>query len=426
MRRSSVLLFVFCLVVPALAARAQVLMPEEVKDPAARGLQRKYLPELKSLASELRTHPFAYPFYFSRVLDLDEKQQRRSDQRSIRFDKYRERTVLEMTGNYYAAYSAELMDRNARAQQTLNDVMLPLLKAAVPRFAGSDTFEAYALEVSHHVRRKVLGVETENAENVVLLAPRAVAEQLVKAQTPDQQQSALEEVEMYLDAQPIAVLLKGAKPPVQVAEARPPATGARAASPASAQPAVAAQAMPATQPAPASAFPGGATAPPAAPAPETPVTKEMLAAIQARHQDALNRMTHDLDAQAHFVSYAPPAFIEFRGRSYLELSLTTPVKEAGSRYKLAALAFDDHIAHLVRPIVAYFKDDPGFSGIAFSTSVHVADSPSSVAIEFFLPLAALRSFAQYDITGQQLLDSGMVLINGERAGVNLQLSESTR
>lgn len=422
MRRSNVLLFVVCLIVPALAARAQVLMPEEVKDPAARGLQRKYMPELKSLAADLRTHPFAYPFYFSRVLDLDEKQQRRADQRSIRFDKYREQTVLEMTGNYYAAYSAELMDRNARAQQTLNDVMLPLLKAAVPRFAGADTFEAYALEVSHHVRRRVLGVQTENAENVVLIAPRAVAEQLVRAQTPDQQQSALEEVEMYLDAQPVALRVKGAKP-VEMAEARPAAV--KAAPPAgqagaSARP----EAVPQTMSV--AAFPAATPAASPAPSAVQPVTKETLAATQARHQETLARMVQDLDAQAHFVSYAPPAFIEFRGQSYLELSLTTPVKETGSRYKLAALAFDDHIAHLVRPVVACFKDDPGFSGIAFSTSVHVADSPSSVAVEFFLPLAALRSFAQYDITGQQLIDSGMVLINGERAGVNLQLSESTR
>jgi hypothetical protein len=44
--------------------------------------------------------------------------------------------------------------------------------------------------------------------------------------------------------------------------------------------------------------------------------------------------------------------------------------------------------------------------------------------EFFFPLSALRCYLQYDCTGQQLLDSGYVLINGERVALNLQSAES--
>jgi hypothetical protein len=138
----------------------------------------------------------------------------------------------------------------------------------------------------------------------------------------------------------------------------------------------------------------------------------------------------ELDAQAHFVSYAAPTFVAFRQGIYLELSMNTNLPESagGSRYKLAAVAFDDHVAHLVRPALAYFKDEPKFDGIGFSTTVHVAGksaaASTSQAVEFFFPFSALRCYEKYDCTGQQLIDAGTVLVNGERVGLDLQVAEA--
>lgn len=36
----------------------------------------------------------------------------------------------------------------------------------------------------------------------------------------------------------------------------------------------------------------------------------------------------------------------------------------------------------------------------------------------------LRNYQQFDVTGQQLLDSGFVLINGERVSLDLQIAEA--
>jgi len=158
-----------------------------------------------------------------------------------------------------------------------------------------------------------------------------------------------------------------------------------------------------------------------------------LAALQASQKDLLDKLTKDLEPQAHFVAYAAPAFVAFRQSIYLELSLNTDLAEnAGSRYKLAALDFDEHVAHLVRPVLGYFKmdtkTDTSFDGIGFSTTVHIASkspkpSPSE-AIEFFFPFAALRCYERYDCTGQQLIDAGTVLVNGERVGLDLQVAEA--
>ena len=64
--------------------------------------------------------------------------------------------------------------------------------------------------------------------------------------------------------------------------------------------------------------------------------------------------------------------------------------------------------------------DSDFDGIVFSSTVTAA----SESIEFFFPLSELRRYAEYDLTGQQLINSGLVLINGERVGLELQSAEA--
>jgi len=401
-------------------AVAQVLSPAEMKDPLSQQLQEKYWEPLKQVASEARAHTFPYPFYFSRILDVDQEHQRALDQRSIRFDRYHGQTVLEMTGNYYAAYSSAVMDKNHRVRQTFFDVMLPLLKAAVPRFVGSDSFQAYALEISHHVRRKVLGVDTENPENVVLLIPKAAAQRLVHATTGDQQQAAILDGEVFLDGQPFALWLIGDPPPgweekqqkelaARTAQKREAANGGSFVETSAPEPTVSPRLLG---------------------LPEIPfkkVTAETLGTLEVQHQDAVARLVRELEPQAHFVSYAPPAFIAFHNAAYLQLSMVTTLaaSAAGSRYKLAALAFDEHIAHLIRPALSYFPPDARFDGIDFSTSVRDARGGDPLAVEFVFPIKAMRCFAAFDCTGQQLLNSGFVLINGERADLQLLTAENS-
>jgi hypothetical protein len=47
----------------------------------------------------------------------------------------------------------------------------------------------------------------------------------------------------------------------------------------------------------------------------------------------------------------------------------------------------------------------------------------SEAIEFLLPRNLARKFANSDITNQELLDKGQVLVNGVRIALNLQAAE---
>jgi hypothetical protein len=47
----------------------------------------------------------------------------------------------------------------------------------------------------------------------------------------------------------------------------------------------------------------------------------------------------------------------------------------------------------------------------------------SEAIEFLLPKSLAKKFATSDITNQELLDKGQVLVNGVRIALNLQMAE---
>jgi hypothetical protein len=244
------------------------------------------------------------------------------------------------------------------------------------------------------------------------------------------QQAGLMEGQVFLNAQPITIWLNGEGPRPETGapsnpdstESHPPSDGV--------EPAIAPVSEARVGQAPANPSTTRVAKPnDIASAPPRDISPEALTELQASSQQLLTTLVKELDPQAHFVSYAPQNFVAFRQGIYLELSLNTnlPESAAGSRYKLAAMAFDDHVAHLIRPTLTYFKDEPRFDGISFSTTVHlaakVAAAGKSEAVEFFFPFASLRCYEKYDCTGQQLINAGTVLINGERVALDLQIAE---
>jgi hypothetical protein len=428
MRKSSLLALIF-IVVATGAASAQVLTPAEIKDPDLRSLQQQYMNDLKLVGQDILALPLGYRFYLSRKLDLDESRQRQADQRSIRFDRYNGQTVLAVSGNYYAAYT-EKIGADQRARSTFVNVVMPILKSEVPRFQTNHQVQGYAVEISHHVLGKVMGVTVETPENLMVYLPQSGALQLMGSRDENVQQTGLMQGQIFLNAQPITIWLNGegplsarsTDPNASSTKRRAPTTGAEiplAGDGSGGQAPVSTPAAPVMRPND------------ALPTPVRDASPQALATLQASSQELLAKLVKELDPQAHFVSYAPQTFVAFRQGIYLELSLNTTLPEsaAGSRYKLASMAFDDHVAHLIRPTLAYFKEEPKFDGISFSTTVHldgkVPAAGKSEAVELFFPFAALRCYEKYDCTGQQLIDAGAVLINGERVALDLQIAEGS-
>ena len=438
MRRSSqsmLLLLVFGCLATTIST-PQVVAPVEIKDPALRALQFKYMDDLKAIGADINNSSFPYPFYLSRKLDLDEQQQKSADQRSIRFDQYNGRTVIAITGNYYAAYSAEHINKDQRARSTYLAVVEPILRVAVPKFQTNPSVQGYAVEISHHILGKVMGVSMERPENLMMFFPQNAALKLLNAKDETGQQAALLEGQFFVNAEPVTIWLNGEGPNVGLKPAVSEVPG-------EGEPAkpVTAEITEGTD-----GHGSASNIVPSFPKRTKPVndvphaqprdtSPEALAALQAAHKQTLETMLKELDPQAHFVSYASPSFVAFRENIFLELSLSTMLNEAaaGSRYRLAAMAFDDHIAHLIRPVLGYLKldskQDAKFDGIGYSTTIHLPGknqpATGSEAVEFFFPLASLRCYETYDCTGQQLIDAGTVLINGERVSLDLQVAEGS-
>src|ERR1019366_3352730 len=252
------------------------------------------------------------------------------------------------------------------------------------------------------------------------------AQRLVAATSPSAQQAAALEGEVFLNAAPIALWPRpeNEKAKAETAQVSAPAPVITP------RPVKTAVIPPVSNLLAAKLEPPVKT-PSLAAAPVRETSPEALKSLQSSYQGLLDRMVQELNMQAHFVRYAPPAFIPFHNGLYLQVSLTTALPEsaAGSQYKLAALALDEHIAHLLRPTLAYFKQDRGdFDGVDYSTTIRLGGDKnpdgSVVAAEFIFPLTMLRAYEQFDCTGQQLIDSGFVLINGERVSLHLEIAET--
>ena len=407
-----------------LPCSAQLLAVSKIKDQQAQALQQRYAAQLRDLAQDAAAVHFPYPFYFSDALDIDEARQKQLPLGSIHFDRFNGQMVLEITGNYYASYSARLLSPNLRARQTFNDVILPLLKVAVAHVDRTVPFDAYAFEIAHHVRGKVLKVDAEGPENLMLLLPRAIAERLVQAKDTEGQQGALLESQVFLNGEPLTLWLTGDEAPADVnlhyvsrfkADSQPTASLAST-----------------------TYEPGSLVS--SRLIPEAELTRTMrerasvppdlspirLQKLQAANQEAVQHLSSDLKEQAHFVDYAPPSFIAFRDGAYLQINVITDLMEpAGtSRYRIAALAFDTHVSHLLRPTAKYFHDNPQFEGIDFSTTVHQPGQASPESVEFVVPFAALNCYEKYDCTGQELINRSVILIDGERVTLDLQRAEA--
>jgi hypothetical protein len=288
----------------------------------------------------------------------------------------------------------------------------------VPRFPDDSEFSAFAIEVAHHVRRKLVGIRSENPENLTVILPVAAAQKLVDAHTDDEKQAAILEAKVFLNGEPQALWIKEGGPPEDWLfehTPRAPEKGNRA---------LAAVIAPNAAPAPASAVSPSLlkTSPPAMPV----ITTESLAGLQRENQALLDALLKGMDEQAHFITYAAPSFIGFRQRAYLQLNVATTllVPSGTSRYKLAALAFDEHVSHLVRPLLAFIPEQAKFDGVAFSSVLHLGDGTTGEAVEFYFPLRMMSCFAAFECTGQQLIDAGTVVINGERAALDLQVAEA--
>jgi len=121
--------------------------------------------------------------------------------------------------------------------------------------------------------------------------------------------------------------------------------------------------------------------------------------------------------------------VVFQNRIALQLTVRNPAlfdHATTSIYKRAAKDFDLFLGPQLRDLLDQTPEDVLIQSLDISVLTQFkasAGRPSSEAIEFIFPLKALREFADAEITNQQLINQGVVLVNGVRIDLTLQLVE---
>jgi hypothetical protein len=427
----------------ARSASAQV-SPAELLNPDLKVLEETYFPQLKVLNQSIARLKFPFPFYLSRFVGIDPAQQAESDSRGLEFVRFQDRVILKVTGNYNAAYDTARMNQNERAANTFRTVILPILVLTTTTLPQDIACDGIGFEISYHARSRERSYDFEGKENLVLVFDRIDAWALSGATTDPVRQEILNRNKIYVSGTDFGLSLTERDPlNVQALPrsipARPDATSSARSSTLVARspllnlnhplpavsPAVAATADPAPANAnPSPASPKDSDPPPALP-PSAPADAERL---NEKYQAQLAALAKEGATKFHFVDYAPPTFMVFRDQIALQMTLRNSLQfgsAKGSIYKRAAQSFDLFLAPQMKDLSDRISQDVEFQFLDFSVLNKLSPGPkgTSEAIEFICPRAAVKRFVNAEITNQQLLDQSIILVNGVRIALNLQLVE---
>jgi hypothetical protein len=418
--------------------------PSEILNPDLKALEQSYLPQLKTLNQSIARTKFPFPFFLSRFVGLDPAQQLEADSRGLEFVRFQDRATLKVTGNYNAAYDSTRFTRNERAADSFRAVVLPILNLITAARSEDLPCDALGFEISYHVRTHDPSYEYEGKETLVMVFDRDDAWALSHASTDPQRQEIVNRSKVYVSGTEFGLSLSERDPlNVQALPrsipAKPDATSTARSSTAAGHSSLlkssfySASVSPVVlTPADAVSASGNPTLPPPKAADPPPVDPSPTQAdadrLDEKYQAQLGALAKKGVTKFHFVDYAPPTFVVFHEQVALQVTLRNSIEFGavkGSIYKRAAQSFDLFLAPQLRDLSDQIPPDLEFLLFDFSVLNKLSPGPkgASEAIEFICPRAALKQFVNAEITNQQLLDQGVVLVNGVRIALSLQLVE---
>jgi hypothetical protein len=426
---------------------AAQVSPAEILNPKLRAIEAKYLQQLKALHEDIGAAKFPFPFVLSRYVGVDPARQAAMDSRGLEFSYFQNRLLLKVTGNYNAAYNADKLTQNERASRTFQDVVTPLLQLIVREIPADVECDGIGFEIGFHTRTPNKSFDYEGKEILVVVLDRADAFSFTSIGGTEQQQDILNRSQIYLNGKEYGLALGQADPlnvealarsvpaqpvaaPISPAEAANAAARLAVTNPNLAPTISASKAHMATGVAP--------TAPTAPdPAPATSVTSPAADAkppataadadrLQEKFQPQLEALAKKEGTKFHLVGYAAPSFTLYHNQIVLQLTLRNPQPfvKSSSIYKRAAQSFDLFLAPQLKGLLEKLPTGADFDGLDITVLNQIGiEKNASEAVEYICPMKALRSFANDEITTQELINRSIVLVNGARIALNLQLVE---
>ena len=427
-------LCVAALVLGCAANACAQVSPNEILDPQLKSLEKQYFAQLKTINQEIARTQFPFSFSLNRVVGLDPSQQIEADTRGLEFRRFKDRVILKATGNYNAAYDSKQFSRNERAARTFHDVFLPILQSITRNIPPDVDCDSIGIEVAFHVRDAQKSYEYEGKDILVVVMDRKDAFQMALEKDDNARQQILNRSMIYLGGEEYGLSLLDRDPTVIDTQARSRSNKVDATSTASSSTSASRliHSNPNLMP---SATAGTAMDASAAPKVDLSQSKPAVTAadaerLQAQYQHQLDALSSAGQAKFGFVDYDPPTFVVVSKQMVLQMTMKNTARydpEKTSIYKRAALTFDLFVAPKMKDVLEGIPSEVPVDYYDFSVINTLASSSGgkdhSEAIEYLMPKNLAQKFTNSEVTNQELIDKGQVLVNGVRIALNLQLAE---
>jgi hypothetical protein len=427
--------------------------PAEILNPKLKAAEQKYLPQLKSLREAITDSKFPLSFVLTRYVDANPGGTTASDSRGLEFVYFQDQMLLKVTGIYNAAYNGDELTQNERASRTFQDVVVPVLRLVVQQMPADVECDGIGFEIAYHTRTSNKNYDYEGKEILVVVFHWDDAFAYLRAAGDEQRQESLNRSGIFVNGKDFGLALGDRSPfnvealersnPKQPAEPPVSATASATARSSIANPGLSPTALAtrahsapgeradtgiAVAAAPPPAGSAIAAVPAAAPAEPRPApTPADVERLQTEFQPQLDALVKNAGGKFHLVDYAPPSFAVYHNQIVLQLTMRNPLAfeaTTSSIYKRAAQSFDLFLAPQLKALVPGIPADAAYDALDFSVLNHMgAGKGSSEAIEFICPSKSLQAFEMDEITTQDLIDQSIVLVNGVRIALNLQIVE---
>jgi hypothetical protein len=399
----------------AMASAFGQVNPAEILNSELRAEEGKYLPQLESLHQSIADTKFPLQFALARYLNAKPGQRAALDFNGIEFVSFQHRTILKISGIYKAAYNGAQLSENERARRTLQDVITPILRLVAQQIPPDVDCDGIGFEILYDTRHANEAYDYEGKEVLVVVFSRDDAFAYANAAADPERQTILDRSEVFVNAKEFGLSLEGRDPVNVESLAR---SGLHEPGEASSN-AIARPVSARTE----RSFAAGS----AAGARNSSSMSADADPWQRRVQSQFDTVAKAEGAKIDVADSSSPSFETSDAEVLLHFTLrnTLPLdKNTSSIYKRAAQSFDLFLAPQLKDLLGKIPAGTTTESLDFSVLNNLgAEQSSSERVDYICPLKATRSLVGNKITTQDLINQCVVLVNGVRIGLNLQLVE---
>lgn len=409
----------------AMASAFAQVSPVEILNPQLRADEQKYLSQLQSLQQSIAAARFPFPFRLARYANAKPSQRVSSDSNGIEFVYFDNREVLKISGIYKAAFNSTQLSENERATRTFQDVVVPLLQIVTQQIPADVESDGIGFEIVYDARDANKLYDYEGQEVLVVVFDRKDAFSYLNEAGDTERQEILNRSDIFVDGNGFGLALGQRSPlDVQALERSTPRQARE--KPSSPQASIAPSPSPAVavSEGPASPSVSGSLSKAALKSPQTSANAMRL---QAQFQPQINAIIKDDGAKFHLAEDAAPSFEIHGDQTVLHLTMRNTLsfdRSTSSIYKRAAQSFDLFLAPELKDLLGALPANAKYDGLDFSVLNRFgAEKTPSETIDYICPMSFIRSFVENKIASQDLINQSIVLVNGVRIALNLQLVE---